>query len=91
MRIPKETLPMTVIVAGLGVQGAMEETRRLHDDLEKAVQVPCRDALTNGSQDFLPGLDDPPRGTPVHVSGGLSHAGRASGTPVITPAKNRSA
>ena len=37
--------------AALTVLGALAEAKKLPDDLERSVQVPCRDGMADGSQE----------------------------------------
>ena len=73
---------------GLGL--ILGDVGEVVEDEEEYIQ--SRGGFSDGSQETRePVLDDPPRGTPVRVSGGTSHKIRGGGTPVITPPNDKSA
>ena len=53
MKRAKDLLSITFtgIAAALTFLGVLEKARNLPDDLAKAVQVPCNDSLTDGSEE----------------------------------------
>ena len=73
--------------AALTVLGALAEAKKLPDDLEQALQVPCRDGLTGGGDELTE--QDGGANRSLTVNAGPAkfefRVGAATGT--VTPAK----